>query len=659
MTPIIRKFVLKLLSKDRGSGITSLPGAQHRMIQESIITDTLLKKGVNPETITSEGMLQSILNGIKKEEAMIARSKAEAQKQLATVMDMKGRKIKPGAKIMGGEEVVETEAEIAKRINKGNKEGIERIKEKQLIESFDPDEMALGGRAGYFLGGKVGAGILKLLKNKKKVKAAYDDIFPSGDYKYDAEMVAESLVENNPKVFGNRLYSDLNDAERFEVYGAALNEASTNFAKTLQMKRALRKASKPTKTLEGIEKTGTINISDPDIAEEFARFMKETDPKGSKVIEQTVELSNFNPKGRKKNASGGRAGFAAGGMGRRAFLKLMAALGATGAAAITGLVSLLGKGAGKEVAKEVVKESTTRPPEYFFRLVEKIKFMGDDTLASTDKAIAKKYKDYTMEEDFAGNIEIIKKGDMDAPGYEEVYMSYSVDDVPLKGKKGSTKVEEYEEYTARPDMDGKMKDVEPGVPDEVIEEAGDTTAMTLKKADGGRVSRWMGGGLTKGKRTLSELLKMMAKDSSHGKTPSEMLKMINPKQFNEMLDRPEGIPSIAREMIEKYTKEMKGDRANMIEELIATGRRIKKVDDDLVNYKIKIVEDMVSKGVDRATAKEMAETLAEMVAQGAGKRATPKITDEGLLEMENIQKNLATQDRKLNASGGIARMLGE
>jgi len=503
MTPIIRKFVLKLLSKDRGSGITSIPGGQHRMIQESIITDTLLKKGVNPETITSEGMLQSILNGIKKEEAMIARSKAEAQKQLATVMDMKGRKIKPGSKIMGGEEVVETEAEIAERLGKGNKQAVENIKEKQLIESFDPDEMA----------------------------------------------------------------------------------------------------------------------------------------------------------------SGGRAGFAAGGMGRRAFLKLMAALGATGAAAKSGLVSLLGKGAGKEVAKEVAQHSTilsplNKPPPYFFKLVDKIKTMGDDVTPSKDKTIAKKYKDYTMEEDFAGNIDIIKKGGDDMYP-EDVYMSYQVDEVPLKGKKGSTKVEEYEEYTARPDQEGKMKDVEQGVPDEVIEEAGDTTAMTLKKADGGRVSRWMGGGLSKGKRTLSELLKMMAKDSSHGKTPSEMLKMINPKQFNKMLDRPEGIPSIAREMIEKYTKEMKGDRANMIEELIVTGRKIKKVDDDLVNYKIKIVEDMVSKGMDRATAKEMAETLAEMVAQGAGKRATPKITDEGLLEMENIQKNLATQDRKLNASGGIARMLGE
>ena len=76
-----------------------------------------------------------------------------------------------------------------------------------------------------------------------------------------------------------------------------------------------------------------------------------------------------------------------------------------------------------------------------------------------------------MEEDFSGNIEITRKGDMDVPGYEEVYMSYKVDEVPIKkGKRRSTKVEEYEEYTARPDQDGKMKDVEEGVPDDVIED---------------------------------------------------------------------------------------------------------------------------------------------------------------------------------------------
>ena len=148
---------------------------------------------------------------------------------------------------------------------------------------------------------KVGKKILDLLKDKKKVKEAYDNIFPSGDYKYDAEMVAESLVENNPKVFGGKLMDDLDDATRSEVYGAVIGPIQQNALMISRMK----KASKPTKTLKSIEETGTINISDEGIADEFARFMKETDPEGAKKIEQTVELSNFNPKGRKKNAEGG------------------------------------------------------------------------------------------------------------------------------------------------------------------------------------------------------------------------------------------------------------------------------------------------------------------------------------------------------------------
>ena len=33
--------------------------------------------------------------------------------------------------------------------------------------------------------------------------------------------------------------------------------------------------------------------------------MEETSPGDAKKVEQTVELANFNPKGRKKNATGG------------------------------------------------------------------------------------------------------------------------------------------------------------------------------------------------------------------------------------------------------------------------------------------------------------------------------------------------------------------
>ena len=144
----------------------------------------------------------------------------------------------------------------------------------------------------------------KIWEDETKVREAVDDIFSTGDYKYDAEMAAEALVENNPKAFGGKLIDDIDDATRMEIYGAVLRVVQSDLAKMLQLKRL----SRPKKTLEGIEKTGTINISDEGVADEFTRFMKETDPKGHKKIEEIVEITNFDPKGKKGHASGGLAG---------------------------------------------------------------------------------------------------------------------------------------------------------------------------------------------------------------------------------------------------------------------------------------------------------------------------------------------------------------
>ena len=151
---------------------------------------------------------------------------------------------------------------------------------------------------------KAAAKTLKIWEDPTKVRAAVDDIFPTGDYKMDAEMAAEALVENNPAAFGGKLIDDIDDATRSEIYGAVLRVITNDMAKM----REMRKLSTPTKTLAGIKNTGTINISDPNVAEEFSRFMKESDPTGFKDLEQKVELSNFNPKGRKKNAQGGIIG---------------------------------------------------------------------------------------------------------------------------------------------------------------------------------------------------------------------------------------------------------------------------------------------------------------------------------------------------------------
>jgi hypothetical protein len=55
-----------------------------------------------------------------------------------------------------------------------------------------------------------------------------------------------------------------------------------------------------------------INISDPEVASDFANFAKQNDPEGYKKIEdiankinQKIELENFDITGRKKNAKGG------------------------------------------------------------------------------------------------------------------------------------------------------------------------------------------------------------------------------------------------------------------------------------------------------------------------------------------------------------------
>ena len=210
-----------------------------------------------------------------------------------------------------------TDAEIKAKFERQNKEAAERLRKKQkeamddMKEIEDPEEFAKGGRIGFragkFVLDKV---IANLLGNKKKVQQAVDDIFPTGDYKYDADMAADALVENNPQIFKNLLREDLSDEVSSEIYGAVLKPIMSNMAKM----RELRKATKPEKTLASMKEGKGIDMSNPEIADEFGRFMKETDPEGYKKLEQTVELSNFDPKKVKGNAEGGRIGYYTGGI---------------------------------------------------------------------------------------------------------------------------------------------------------------------------------------------------------------------------------------------------------------------------------------------------------------------------------------------------------
>ena len=143
MTPIIRRFVMKLLSKDQGSGITKLPGQMQSGFQESIITEKLVRNGYDPRVIKDESELKIILNRIDATAKQSKEQKDKAMKQLATIMDMKGRKIKPGARIMGGEEVIETEAEIATRMGKENKQAAQNLRNKKMMTEEEIRDFAI------------------------------------------------------------------------------------------------------------------------------------------------------------------------------------------------------------------------------------------------------------------------------------------------------------------------------------------------------------------------------------------------------------------------------------------------------------------------------------------------------------------------------------
>jgi hypothetical protein len=104
-------------------------------------------------------------------------------------------------------------------------------------------------RQGLRIGGKAGKTILSKI-NDKMIKKAADDIFPTDDYKYDAELVVDALVENNPKLFKNLLADDLDDALRSELYGLAVSETGTRAAMKI-------KAGKMERPL--FDKNGNLN----------------------------------------------------------------------------------------------------------------------------------------------------------------------------------------------------------------------------------------------------------------------------------------------------------------------------------------------------------------------------------------------------------------
>ena len=168
---------------------------------------------------------------------------------------------------------------------------------------------------------------------------------------------------------------------------------------------------------------------------------------------------------------------------RRTFVKILGGLAS---------IPILGKFVAPfKQAAPVVAETAKEVPAYFFKLVDKIRRLGDDAPGLTDieRTTGKKYKNYEMVEDQTTGDIIIKKQKEGGAMYGDEFETGIVQEEVLAYRTPKNTPEgrlsaDYEEITVRPDVEGKMKDIEDGLDsmDEILEEVGEAQ---LKKAGGG------------------------------------------------------------------------------------------------------------------------------------------------------------------------------
>ena len=452
----VRRWVMSQMTKKADDGIMiTLPDSSKVDLNVNITMDRLLRNGINPDAFTNPQQVDNAINMINSRmvERAIPANSAEGReiteklfgKQKAPVFDLEGNRIPEGSGIMGGKSV-KTLMESG-QVSKGAR-GMKKSKKVEDREMFKAANERLTSDVNS---------IIKNIKSMEPItamKEANSVIGRKGKYKnLTPEQSKKILQDTEDHIFERNIpEEDFADGGRIgfddgDFVGKQKRTVAPSDAKFVP---TVPSSSLNVPTSKGIDSKGIDSdpYKVPPIEKSFAapRFM------GS-----IFDFTNIEDEEEKESkANGGRAGFMAGGMGRRAFLKLMGGTGATIGAAKSGIFSGFGKGAGKEVAKEVVKQSAGTPPPYFFKLAEKIKMLGDDATATTDRTIAKtlKSKDgkstYLLEEDVTSGDTIIKKINKDG---DEMITDVEIMELKkgevVKGKDGKAMKtpDEYEEVT--------------------------------------------------------------------------------------------------------------------------------------------------------------------------------------------------------------------
>ena len=173
----VYQWVTRTMMKDQTGVMQTLPNRDLIELNTQITAQRLMQAGVDPTTLKNANQVENAINIIENRPVQEGIKSTKVGK----VLDMEGQEIPQGSRIIGGKAVKETEEEILARMNKENKETVEKIKQRKFDEAIkkekdkmlkdedyipeiiDPEDMATGGRAGFANGsGDSGAPSIRL-----------------------------------------------------------------------------------------------------------------------------------------------------------------------------------------------------------------------------------------------------------------------------------------------------------------------------------------------------------------------------------------------------------------------------------------------------------------------------------------------------------------
>ena len=200
----IRNYIAKRVAGRSDDGIMiTLSDPKKVDFQTAMMQELLMRRGINPDSITSENQLLTLINQIKAMEKAEAAQGGIRKSESAKVFDLEGKEIPKGSKIMGGKVI---DDDLPPPGSRGGPEDI-------AAPVQTPEEYLKN-----VIEGENKKNIAKIKQRQTMLNEAIDDASPgfSGDRKVDADLVAENLAERMGLV-----YDDLPTKQKIDLYDQA------------------------------------------------------------------------------------------------------------------------------------------------------------------------------------------------------------------------------------------------------------------------------------------------------------------------------------------------------------------------------------------------------------------------------------------------------